>query len=231
MRPSPHLLLVAALAFAASPFLFSGFSGFDPSQYPIPQDDPPVQPVGWAFSIWGLIYLWLIAHAAFGLLHRSHDDDWQLPRAPLIVSLAVGAVWIPVANLSPIWATLLILWMLSDATIAFLRAPRRDRLWAETPIGLYAGWLTAASAVSLGLLAAGWGLMGPIAAAIVALLLALGMAFAVCRKRTSVGYPLGVGWALMGVAVQNTGDNFQIVTLALAGLATLAVLTARGYAA
>lgn len=29
----------------------------------MPQVDPPVQPAGWAFSIWSEIYLWLIVSA------------------------------------------------------------------------------------------------------------------------------------------------------------------------
>jgi len=46
------LVLIAALAFAITPFLSPEFGGFDPNLYPMPQDDPPVQPAGWAFSIW-----------------------------------------------------------------------------------------------------------------------------------------------------------------------------------
>ena len=54
------------LFFAASPFLSEGFNGFAPDQFPVPQDDPPVQPAGYAFSIWGVIYLWLIVGTGFG---------------------------------------------------------------------------------------------------------------------------------------------------------------------
>ena len=58
-RKTSLLVLLAALAFALSPLLSSGFNGFAPDQFPIPQDNPPVQPAGYAFAIWGLIYLWL----------------------------------------------------------------------------------------------------------------------------------------------------------------------------
>ena len=70
------LTLIAALAFAASPWLAPGFNGFSPDQFPVPQDDPPVQPAGYAFAIWGLIYVWLIAGAAYGAVKRGDDPDW-----------------------------------------------------------------------------------------------------------------------------------------------------------
>ena len=50
------LVALAALAFAASPLLVPGFGGFDPNRFPVPQENPPVQPAGYAFAIWGLIY-------------------------------------------------------------------------------------------------------------------------------------------------------------------------------
>lgn len=55
------LTFVATLAFAGSPFLSSGFNGFAADQFPVPQIGAPIQPAGYAFSIWGVIYLWLIA--------------------------------------------------------------------------------------------------------------------------------------------------------------------------
>lgn len=72
-RTLARLVLVAALAFAASPVVFPGFAGFDPGLFPVPQQDPPVQPAGWAFSIWGVIYAWLVAGAGFGLWRRARD--------------------------------------------------------------------------------------------------------------------------------------------------------------
>ena len=88
------LVLLGALVFAAAPFLTPGFNGFEPSQFPVPQDDPPVQPAGYAFSIWGLIYLWLIAGAVFGLWKRADEPDWAALRPPLFASLALGSVWL-----------------------------------------------------------------------------------------------------------------------------------------
>ena len=76
-------LLGAAVLFALSPLLTEPFSGFTEDQLPIPQMDPPVQPAGYAFSIWGVIYLWLIASTGFGLFRRDTDPRWSGSRLPL----------------------------------------------------------------------------------------------------------------------------------------------------
>ena len=94
-----------SIGFAASPFLVTDFAGFDPDQFPVPQDNPPVQPAGYAFAIWGLIYLWLILGLGWGLLKARQDGQWHDMRKPLSVSLAVGTLWLAVAVASPIWAS------------------------------------------------------------------------------------------------------------------------------
>lgn len=221
--------LAAALAFALSPLTTTGFNGFSPDQFPVPQVDPPIQPVPWAFSIWGLIYLWLIVSTGFGLVMRADDPAWDRTRWPLIASLVVGAAWIPVANISPFWATVLIWVMLATAVAALLRAPSRDRGWLAMPIGLYAGWLTAASCVATAVLVTGNGAtpVVPIHAAF--LLLALGIALAVLRARPgSIAYAAGVGWALVGIIVSNLSPLlWPMVAIAAVGVLLLVPLATR----
>ncbi len=225
----PVLVLLAALAFALSPLLAPGFGGFDANQFPIPQVDPPVQPAGYAFGIWGLIYLWLIIGAVYGVWKKPDDTRWSPMRLPLLLSLAVGATWLPIALASAVWATVLIWVMLGFAALAVLNAPASGgtNAWlGRAPVALYAGWLTAASSVSLGLMAAGYGVMGQIPAAILALLLALVLAVLMARKRPdALGYLAGVIWALIGVCVQNwQGGAAAVLILAVAGALLLTAL-------
>ena len=217
--------LLATLAFIASYFVVPDFNGFTPDQFPNVIEEPPVQPSGYAFAIWGLIYLALIAHGLIGL-RRGDDPDWAPTRAPLAVSLAVGATWIPVAKASPILATVLILVMLAGALLALRRAGPSDRLALATPLGLYAGWLTAASAVSLGLLAAGYGVIPGGTAALIALALALGVGLAMLRARPVIGFAAALAWAFVGVAVRNWGDAWALA--ALAAVAAAGVLAFAG---
>lgn len=227
----PVLVLFLAVAFAVSPIWVPDFGGFDADQFPIPQTDPSVQPAGYAFAIWGLIYLWLIVGSVFGAWKRWSDPAWAAMRLPLALSLAVGAVWLPVAVLSPVWATILIWAMLLSALGALLRSPTGDAWAAAWPVGLYAGWLSAASFVALGLMLAGYGWTGDAIAAVVMIVAATGLAFGVqWRLGRAPTYGIGVIWALVAIAVRGGFDlgSFSVV-LALTGAALMIWPTFRAF--
>lgn len=218
------LVLVLALAFALSPLVSPGFNGFSPDQFPVPQIDPPIQPEGWAFSIWGVIYAWLIASAFYGVIRHSESPDWDAARWPLILSLAVGAAWVPVANISPFWATVLIWIMWASAARALQQTPDTNTLWLRAPVALYTGWLTAASCVASAILVTGYGSapVVPIHAAFV--LLALSLAFFIRRQTRAPAFSLAVIWALFGITVANLDPLRPVMLIvALAGIVLLGV--------
>lgn len=213
------LVFLATLAFAVSPMLSNGFGGFRPDQFPIPQNDPPVQPAGWAFAIWGLIYAWLVAGSGFGLWKRADDPDWAPMRPALLVSLVLGIFWIETAHRTPIGATVLIVAMLVPAALAFLRAGRTDPVWQVRPVALYAGWLTAATGASMGLVLAGYGILSQQVAAILCLLGVTGLALLIQSRRPDEwAYPAGVIWALIGILAANLSP-LNVPVAGLAGLA------------
>ncbi|MBD3662460.1 tryptophan-rich sensory protein [Sulfitobacter aestuariivivens] len=229
LRPAVAILtLLLAIAFAASPYFVDSFNGFDPNQFPVPQDNPPVQPAGYAFAIWGAIYLWLILGAAWGLFKARQDGQWHDMRLPLCLSLAVGSTWLWVATQSPVWAAVLIWVMLLSALGALFVAPVRDRAWAAYPVGLYAGWLSAASCVSLGLLAAGYGYLDENIAGLIFVALAalIGAAVQAALGRTPT-YGIAVIWALIAVIVANWTDARDVAYVALAGAVIVALATLR----
>ena len=219
------LLLVAAVAFVVSPLISQPFTGFDPAQLPVPVDDPPIQPAGYAFSIWGVIYLWLLASAGFGLIRRDTAADWDAGRWGAVVSLAIGASWIAVALTAPVMATILIWLMLGGALWALARAPARDRGWNALPYGLYAGWLTAASCVATGTVAMGYGWGSPVTLSWVMLAMALVLAILLTLRLAVITYPIAVAWALIGVVVANGPTAFGIA--AAVGALVLGALAMR----
>lgn len=215
------LILLATLAFAVAPYLSAPFTGYDPAVFPVRIERPAVQPAGYAFAIWGLIYLGLIAHAAFGLFARADHPDWQRPRLPLLTALVLGSGWIALALFDPFIATAVILLMALAAIVAFLRADTGRDFWLlSAPLALFAGWLTAASAVSVGVLVAGYGLLSNSAAALVMIAIAVGLALLIQRRNPRQPlYSAAVVWALIGIAVAN-GAALPVVT----GAAVLAAL-------
>ncbi|WP_210163062.1 hypothetical protein [Salinarimonas rosea] len=224
-RMKAVLVAAASLAFATAPLAFP-FAGFDPDLFPVPQVDPPVQPAGYAFGIWGAIYLWLLTSAAFGLVRRGDDLAWDRPRWPLAGSLVVGAAWLAVAQVSAVWAAVLIWVMLILALVALARTPREDRWLLRAPLALYSGWLTAASWVAIGLVGAGYDLwLGPVGWAFACLIGALATAGMVLARVPAIPfYAVSVTWALVAVAVANWGDAWSVVALALLGAAAVAAL-------
>jgi hypothetical protein len=219
------LCVLAALGFTASPWLAPGFDGFEPSQFPVPQDNPPVQPAGYAFGIWGLIFLWLIAGTGFGFLRRLDDPDWAPARPMLFTSLCLGAAWLPLAQVAPIPATILIWAMLATALLSLFKTGDTDRWLQQSPLAIYAGWLTAASCVALGVVLGGYGVLDGTPAALLSLAVALVIAVTVqYRLHRAPEYGMTVIWALVGVIVANS----QPINAAVAGLALLGIVIILG---
>ncbi len=227
----PLLILLLTIAFAGSTLWVPDFGGFDPERFPVPQNDPPVQPAGYAFAIWGVIYFWLLVSAGFGLFKRRDAPDWTGMRPALAVSLAVGAVWLPAAVLSPVLATVLIWAMLVPALIALSRSPQLDAGWASLPIGLYAGWLSAASCVAIGLLLAGYGVLHEVPTAFLMIAIATGLAYVVqTRLNRAPTYGIAVIWAFVGImaAAPPTVGIAAFIGMAVVALATLRAALAMG---
>lgn len=217
------LTLLFTVTFVGSSF-FSSFTGFESGQLPIPQIDPPIQPAGYAFAIWGLIYGWLIVSAVFGIWKRATDPVWDIMRVPLIISLALGTPWLWVATQSAIAATVLIFAMAIPAMVAMKLASVQDRWWALVPISIYAGWLTAASFVSLGSTAAGYGILFDqdiwvFVCIALALLVTLGVQWI---NPAAPAYGITVIWALQGIIISN-GESY-VSTAAVIGGAIVATL-------
>jgi hypothetical protein len=226
LRNLPFLaisLVLVSIAFALSPLLTSAFAGYRPEQFPVVIEVSPVQPAGWAFSIWGVIYLWLIVGAIWGLVKRPNDPDWQAMRHWLLISLLIGTLWISAANASPILATLMIFAMAAFAILAMLRAGPENPIWQVRPVALYAGWLTAATGVGTGVVLGGYGVMTAQVAAMAMLVLVLIVAIVVQSLRPKEwAYPLAIIWALTGVIAANfLVGNWPIIAVASVGIFAL----------
>jgi hypothetical protein len=88
----------------------------------------------------------------------------------------------------------------------------------SAPQAIFAGWLTAAAAVSTGILIAGHGVLSNSGSALAMLALVLGIALVVqARKPRMPVYGLTVIWALAGVIVANRADNALVAGAAAAG--------------
>lgn len=225
MKARAALLLLVTLAFGAAPFLTPPFRGYDPALFPVQIDRPSVQPAGYAFAIWSVIYLWLITHAVTSLWKRAENPVWDRTRLPLVAAIALGSAWLSIAPVAPIVATVTILIMAGTAITAFLRADTEtDRWLLSAPIAILAGWLSAAAAVSTGVVIAGYGLLSDTAAALVMVAATLALSIAIQRRKVRMPvYGLTVIWALAGIVVANAGLNPAAAIAAGLGIAAMAL--------
>ena len=95
------------------------------------------------------------------------------------------------------------------------------------PLALYAGWLSAASLVSIGLLGAGYGvLFGQVGWAYVSIIAAttVGVAMQSALGRAPL-YGVAVIWALIAIAVHNGTGQIGVTIVALIGAVIVGAAT------
>jgi hypothetical protein len=112
-----------------------------------------VTPAGYAFSIWSLIYLGLVAYSVYQLLPSSIDRFSGI-RSLYIFSCVLNCAWIyfwhgnQIGFCLVIIATLVVALIILNSQIGEL--PKLIDSWlVKAPFGLYLGWVTAATLVNL----------------------------------------------------------------------------------
>jgi len=109
-----------------------------------------ITPVGWAFSIWGVIYALAIVQAIAVLVRGAGSVSKRLQADQLVLYLG-GTAWIVMAGLDSSLATAAALSVMFVAAIDGVLTVRRHALQprafavvTRSAVGLYAGWVTAA---------------------------------------------------------------------------------------
>ena len=94
----------------------------------------------------------------------------------------------------------------------------------SAPTAIFAGWLSAAAAVSTGVLIAGYGWLSDTAAAAAMLAVVLAIAVTVQMRRPAIPvYGLTVIWALAGIIAANASANLTVAILAASGIGVMSV--------
>jgi hypothetical protein len=208
--------VVAALSQFAALFLCFGLgTSFDEATQ-ADVSTPLIEPAGYAFIVWSVIYLGSLAYAAYQFAPARRDDlllrriGW--PTASAFLSVAV---WLVMARFNLIWLTVAcIVWMLVSVVPAFVRAARHpnptpgQRWLVAAPLGVFAGWVTAATFANTAAALKVSGLLDvglPEAQWTVLFLLAAGVlgAAGTLAVRGRAEYGLTLVWAFVAIAVAN----------------------------
>jgi benzodiazapine receptor len=182
-------------------------------------------PAGYVFSIWGVIYLGLLAFAVYQALPAQRDN----PRLRRIGYLFAGSclaniMWIFLWHYEQFVLTLLAMFALLFLLITiYLRleigraaVSAAEKWLVHVPFSIYLGWITVATIANVTTVLDylgwnGWGI-GDEAWAVIMLLVAGALAAVVSFTRGDVAYSLVIIWALAGIAVKHAGTSPVAVT-------------------
>ena len=192
-------------------------------------------PAGYVFSIWGLIYLGLIAFAVYQALPAQRDNPRLRGIGYLFtLSCVANIAWIflwhyevfPLTLVAMLSLLLLLIAIYLRLGIGRAQVSTADKWLVHVPFSIYLGWITVATIANVTSLLdylnwSGWGI-SPEAWTVIMLVAGVGIASAVSLTRGDVAYMLVIVWALAGIAVKHSGTPVVAtaawVTTALAAL-------------
>ncbi len=195
-------------------------------------------PAGYVFAIWGLIYLALIAYSVYQALPAQRENP-RLRRTGYLfaMSCAANVAWIflwhwerfPLTLVAMVALLLLLigiyLWLGTGRT----RVPGAETWFVRVPFSIYLGWITVATvANATSVLKSigwdGWGI-GPIAWAVIMLVVAAIVASLVSITRGDVAYVAVILWAFAGIAIKHSATSEVAITAwVTAGFVALTLL-------
>lgn len=229
------LVLVAALVQIVFPFFVNPFRD---NVRPIQASEPSqLEPAGYAFSIWGAIYLGAVAYAIWQLTPSGRADPATVRIAPLAIMIYVGSsAWLASAKFGPVWATMPILAAMAGCAVVSLwfaqtsGAPSIERtLCMIAPFALYAGWTLCATFVNIAEVAPRYGftrfgLSIPGYAILSIGVLTAAVAGVLWLTQANLLFAATVIWALIAILVVGYQRQADPAVMAALGVALLAVV-------
>jgi hypothetical protein len=196
-----------------------------------------ITPANYAFAIWGVIYLGLIAYGIYQL-RPARQGDLTLRRVDGLVIIACIAqiAWVYLFTNRLFWlsvvAMLVILLSLIGAYLQ-LNSGRerlsRERKWlAQVPLSVYLGWISVATIVNVAsaLYISAWDGWGISAEAWTAIMLVVGgiIAATCALQRADIAFILVFIWAYVAIALRQWDKPLISLTAIVAAIAISALL-------
>lgn len=192
-------------------------------------------PAGYVFSIWGIIYLGLIAFTIYQALPGQRGNSLLERISPAYwISNLANTVWIflwhyEVFSLTPVFmftilASLLFIYIQLAKSDPPLNT--RQKWLVKLPFSIYLGWISVAMVANVTQVLfyygwGGWGLSAEVWA-VVMLAVAMLLGLAMYWREKDLAYVLVLVWALVGIAQKQVSSQL-VSTSAWGGAGILAV--------
>jgi len=105
-----------------------------------------IQPAGWAFSIWGLIYALSFVYAVYQIIPQNDNQLLQSTRVPALVGFLASIAWLYFASMDNwlLWLTAPVLFLMAFAFVRVVNAPdtedKKQTLLSKQILYPYAAW-------------------------------------------------------------------------------------------
>jgi hypothetical protein len=195
-------------------------------------------PAGYVFSIWGLIYLGLIAFTVYQAFPAQRENELlkKIYPAYWIGSLA-NASWIFLWHYEFFLLTLIAMFTIL-ATLLYIQTQlskvrsgmdRCQKWYVQYPFSIYLGWISVATIANLSQVLfyinwGGWGI-APVIWAVIMLVVATILGLLLVWREKDIPYLLVLVWAFVGIGVSQA-DTALVATSSqiAAGILALAVV-------
>ena len=197
-------------------------------------------PAGYAFSIWGIIYIGMIAYAIYQALPAQKDNPrLQSTGWWVVLGGVANSLWIFLWHYQQFVGTLAAMLVLLASLIAiYLRLGfaqtkvTNGETWAvRIPFSIYLGWITVATVANVEdvLFTFKWGLLNEHATFWMLIVLGAVLVIAGLMNflRRDIAYTLVILWALAGIAAKWPREGvITIATWVTFGLVAVTLLAA-----
>ncbi|MGZ8809099.1 MAG: tryptophan-rich sensory protein [Mycobacterium sp.] len=206
-------------------------------------------PAGYAFSIWGVIYLLLAVHVLyqFGLFRAgppSSDRAALLDKVGLFFSISslANVAWVFAWHYDVIWLSVLLIVVILvclaviTRTVVTAGLTTREKLFIGVPFSVYFGWITVATVANttVFLVSLDWDGFGLAEStwAVVILLVAAAIGTAAMLRNRDVVYGVVLLWAYTAILVKHLsaggfdGSHPQVIATVIACLAVFVAAAA-----
>jgi hypothetical protein len=172
-------------------------------------------PAGYVFSIWGLVYIALIAFGIYQALPAQRSNErLERIRGLFLVSSAANIGWLfawhyeffPLSMLAMLTLLISLAAVYHKLNIGLRDSLGVERWCVDVPFSLYLAWISVATIANAAdvLDFAGWGGWGidPAVWAVIMLLISGGLALFMALTRGDAVFVLVVMWALLGIGIK-----------------------------
>ena len=241
MRQGLAMRLLVAISAWSMPVVawLSNTGSFGPSNGEISDRYPTlIVAAGYAFAIWGLIFLLDVVYGTWQALDRTPDERLRGIRPWTAAAFMLTSAWMIVFSLQWFWLALAIIWAslvcLLFSTWQVSRTAHRihGRWWQWLPLSLHAGWVSLAVFLNVAQVIVAFQLLptgNMLPWTLVLLVLAVVLLFTVLVSlRGNPWYALAVVWGLAGVYVKQQASGLpgaDITAWAGLGIAAVVIVT------